>query len=229
MVGALSIFSCQNAKQTDRNLGEVEMTEDQVSERPLDRPILNNLNIPEDSVFKSLETEDDSLMSAALIRISKADSIMADFNSETKFYVKRKGGKLEQVEHYKGIQKMPEDVEVAYQIINDGDDILAIGQMAGGPGREFFNAYYHYFSPQGNTQAFIRFSNYEQSKCTEGLAFETSEYFFDDAFRVTKKDYQFVSEDNSPLEQHLCEFPYRASYSIYQDLKELTTNLELSI
>jgi hypothetical protein len=115
-------------------------------------------------------------------------------------------------------ENWPEEVETTYNLLKDpsGNVILFLESPYSESG-DWNITFAHYFDVDGKTFAFTRQTNYFNSICTEGVAYETVTEFYDKAFAKEKTDYKLVDTSGHVLDKSKCEFPYDQQYKVVKD------------
>jgi hypothetical protein len=67
----------------------------------------------------------------------------------------------------------------------------------------------HYFDTEGNTFAFEKQTNFFNSGCTEGVAYETETKFYNTGFELIARQYKLVDEKGKDLSKDSCAFLYK--------------------
>jgi hypothetical protein len=103
----------------------------------------------------------------------------------------------------------PVNVEMTYNILKDSSGrILTISAFLYSESGDWNIILTHYFDGNGKTFAFERQTNFFNSICTEGVAFETQTEYYDSDFVSINKTYTLVDEKNNILQKDSCYFPY---------------------
>lgn len=109
--------------------------------------------------------------------------------------------------------KFPKNVEITYNILKDDfGKILTVYESPFSKSGDWFIIYKHYFDNNGKTFAFERQTNFFNSICTQGVAYETKTEFYDEDFKLLQNEYKLVNEKNEPLKKDSCQFPYNFDY-----------------
>jgi hypothetical protein len=120
----------------------------------------------------------------------------------------------------------PDKVEISYHILKDSlGHIATISEFPFSESGDWHISFTHYFDKDGKTFAFERQTNFFNSICTDGVAFETRTEFYDREFKLIDKTYNLINKENRPLQKDNCQFPYDYEYKISADIdKYLKTN-----
>ncbi len=109
----------------------------------------------------------------------------------------------------------PENVETTYNILKDSlGNVMLVSEFPFSESGDWSITFSHYFDKKGKTFAFERQTNFFNSICTNGIAFETRTEFYDSDFKLIDKTYKLVDEKNTTLEKDSCQFPYDYNYDI---------------
>lgn len=77
-----------------------------------------------------------------------------------------------------------------------------------------------YYDDAGKVFAYVRETNFSNSKCIDGVAFEKKTYYYDSEFKVLKYVYELTDFYKKPLKKELCVFPYNFDYKVISSYKE---------
>ena len=113
----------------------------------------------------------------------------------------------------------PENFEITFSILKDSlGQILTVSEFPFSESGDWYIVKTHYFDNEGKTFAFERQTNFFNSFCTEGVAFETKTEFYNNHFQLVDKTYRLVDEKNRTLQKDSCQFPYDHEYKISPDI-----------
>jgi len=120
----------------------------------------------------------------------------------------------------------PDNVKTTFNILKDSlGHILTISEFPFSESGDWNIIFTHYFDKEGKTFAFERQTNFFNSICTDGVAYETRTEFYDNDFKIIDKSYKLVDKENRTLQKDNCQFPYDFEYKISADIdKYLRTN-----
>jgi len=120
----------------------------------------------------------------------------------------------------------PENVETTFNILKDSlGQVITVSEFPFSESGDWYIVLTHYFDKDGKTFAFERQTNFFNSICTDGVAFETKTEFYDNDFQLIDKEYKLVDKENKPLQKDSCQFPYDYDYKILPDIDNyLRTN-----
>ncbi|NHN26001.1 hypothetical protein FIA58_009975 [Flavobacterium jejuense] len=120
----------------------------------------------------------------------------------------------------------PENVEVTFNILKDSlGQIISASEFPFSESGDWNITLTHYFDKDGKTFAFERQTNFFNSICTDGVAYETKTEFYNSDFQLIDKMYKLVDQNNNSLQKDSCQFPYDYEYKILADIDNyLNTN-----
>jgi len=112
-------------------------------------------------------------------------------------------------------EQWPEEIEVTYNLVKDATGrLLALLESPYSESGDWNIVLTHYFDKDGKTFAFSRQTNFFNSGCTEGVAYEVINEYYNPFFKQITKEYQLVDEKGKPLNKKGCEFPYDEPYKV---------------
>ena len=110
---------------------------------------------------------------------------------------------------------LPDETERSFNILRDSfRHIVAITESPYSQSGDWFLTLTHYFDNNGQTFAFERQSNFSNSGCTEGVAYETKTEYYDADFKLIRKEYKLVNEKGKNLNKDSCAFMYDYDYKV---------------
>lgn len=120
----------------------------------------------------------------------------------------------------------PDNVETTFNILKDSlGRVITASEFPFSESGDWNIILTHYFDKDGKTFAFERQTNFFNSICTDGVAYETQTEFYDSDFQLIDKMYKLVDEKNKTLQKDSCQFPYDYEYKVSADIdKYLQTN-----
>lgn len=120
----------------------------------------------------------------------------------------------------------PDNVETTFNILKDSlGRVITSSEFPFSESGDWNIILTHYFDKDGKTFAFERQTNFFNSICTDGVAYETQTEFYDSDFQLIDKMYKLVDEKNKTLQKDSCQFPYDYEYKVSADIdKYLKTN-----
>lgn len=120
----------------------------------------------------------------------------------------------------------PDNVETTFNILKDSlGELITASEFPFSESGDWNIILTHYFDKDGKTFAFERQTNFFNSICTDGIAYETRTEFYNSDFQVIEKMYRLVDEKNKTLQKDSCQFPYDYEYKVSADIdKYLQTN-----
>lgn len=109
----------------------------------------------------------------------------------------------------------PDNVEISYNILKDSlGHIVTVSEFPLSESGDWDITFTHYFDKDGKTFAFDRQTNFFNSICTSGVAYETRIEFYDSDFKTLNKVYKLIDEKGMTLQKNSCQFPYDYKYKI---------------
>lgn len=120
----------------------------------------------------------------------------------------------------------PDNVETTFNILKDSlGQIITASEFPFSESGDWNIILTHYFDKDGKTFAFERQTNFFNSICTDGVAYETQTEFYNSDFQLIDKMYKLVDQKNKTLQKDSCQFPYDYEYKVSADIdKYLLTN-----
>jgi hypothetical protein len=116
---------------------------------------------------------------------------------------------------------LPDETETSFNIYRDSlQRIVAITESPYSQSGDWFLTLTHYFDNNGQTFAFERQTNFFNSGCTNGVAYETKTDYYTDDFTLIGKDYKLVDEQGRNLKKDSCTFLYEYDHKVLPGLKE---------
>lgn len=102
-------------------------------------------------------------------------------------------------------KRLPEDIESTINIFRDNmGHIIRISESASIENGDLFVSCNHYFDDRGKTFAFEKKTNSFNNHCTDGVAYETQTFYYDENFKQVSYTYKLVDEDEMPLVKDSC-------------------------
>ncbi|MDA3614340.1 hypothetical protein [Polluticaenibacter yanchengensis] len=113
----------------------------------------------------------------------------------------------------------PDNVETTFNILKDSlGNIVTISEFPFNKSGDWNIIFTHYFDKDGKTFAFERQTNFFNSICTDGVAYETRTEFYNSDFQIIDKTYRLVDEKNCMIQKDSCQFPYDNEYKVLADI-----------
>lgn len=114
----------------------------------------------------------------------------------------------------------PDSVETTFNILKDSlGHVLTVSEFPYSESGDWSIALTHYFDKTGRTFAFERQTNFFNSFCTEGPAYETETKFYDDDLNLIDEAYRLVDDKGNALQKDSCQFPYNYEYKVSPDVR----------
>ncbi|MFN0200916.1 MAG: hypothetical protein ACKVTZ_05320 [Bacteroidia bacterium] len=116
-------------------------------------------------------------------------------------------------------ENFPNNVETTFNILKDSlRQIITASEFPFSESGDWNIILTHYFDKDGKTFAFERQTNFFNSICTGGVAYETQTEFYNRDFQLIDKMYKLVDEKNKTLQKDSCQFPYDNEYQVSEDV-----------
>ncbi len=98
----------------------------------------------------------------------------------------------------------PANVETTFNILKDNKgQIIAVAQFPFSESGDWDITYTHYFDKDGKTFAFERQTNFFNSICTDGVAYETRTELYNSQFKRINSTYKLVDEKKNTAKRQL--------------------------
>ena len=85
----------------------------------------------------------------------------------------------------------------------------------------------HYFDKKGNAFIHERNTNFFNSGCVDGVAYEVIKQYFDANFQLISENYSLTNEQQKKLKKEDCGFPYAAPYEVLGNVEDWLENYEI--
>ncbi len=113
----------------------------------------------------------------------------------------------------------PDNVETTFNILKDSlGQIITASEFPFSESGDWNIILTHYFDKDGKTFAFERQTNFFNSICTDGVAYETQTEFYNSDFQLIDKMFKLVDQKNKTLQKGSCQFPYDYEYKVSADI-----------
>lgn len=123
-------------------------------------------------------------------------------------------GKLVQVM----TDSVPENTETVFYMLKDSSgQIISISEIPESESGDWFIVSTHYFDQHGSTFAYDNQTNFFNSLCTDGIAYETVTKFYNSNFQLIDSVYKLVDENNKSLQRDSCQFLYGVTFDVFPD------------
>lgn len=114
---------------------------------------------------------------------------------------------------------LPDETETLFYILRDSlKRIIGITESPYSQSGDWYITLTHYFDNNGQTFAFERRTNFFNSGCTEGVAYEIKTEYYNSNFKLVDKDYKLVDEKGRDLIKDSCTFLYEYAYKVCPNL-----------
>ena len=146
------------------------------------------------------------------------------------------GGKLEQLVFVKqkGSQEiiaipkgeeLPKDVKFLYTVLrNKEKQVVIFDEYPVSEEGDWEIIYRHHFDSKGNTFAFIRQTNFPNSICADGQAYETIKEYYSTDFQLVKQFYNLVDANGQKFKKIDCVIRFDFDYPTYSNAEQVIKN-----
>lgn len=132
---------------------------------------------------------------------NKADTLFLASRENIRVFVSMKGSIVVEV---KG-EHMPDKFTAKYYVLKDSaGKVLRISEIPSNESGEHHLQLTHYFDQEGKTFSIEKVVNEFNSGCTEGVAYETTVYYYNSTFEPVYKDYTLKDKDGNHLKKDDC-------------------------
>ena len=119
-------------------------------------------------------------------------------------------------------RNFPDNVELTFNILKDSlGQIILISIFPFSESEDWFISFKHYFDKKGKTFAFERQTNFFNSICTEGVAYETKTEFYNSDFQLIGEGYKLIDKQGEKLNKDSCIFNYYYGYKVLPTIDKL--------
>jgi len=196
----LQILSCSDKKTIKNISGELK----------------SSSNIKQQPASDLVSTEE----VLAQLKSKKAglDTLMAHKKLRLEVFVKEP--KKENLTLVKN-EQWPEEIETTYNIWkNSQGQVIVIGEYPFSESGDWDIEYLHYYDDKGKIFSFERSTNFFNSICTEGVAYENIVEFYNPDFIKINRSYSLVDEARKNLKKEDCVMNYDFQFSINNNLRD---------
>lgn len=114
----------------------------------------------------------------------------------------------------------PETIEITYNIWkNEIGKIILIGEFPFSQSGDWYIEYLHYFDKKEKTFAFQGITNFFNSNCTDGVAYEKIIEFYNSDFKRIERIYSLTDKNNVELKMEDCAMNYDYPFKVSKNLK----------
>lgn len=113
-------------------------------------------------------------------------------------------------------------LQYTYDIFsNNNNQIVAISLFPNINSGDGYISDTYYFDENGKTYAYKKETNFFNSGCTPGAAYETRNIYFDENFKVVDSTYVLVDEQGKALKKDSCNMLYDMPLKLYSSKNEI--------
>ena len=117
-------------------------------------------------------------------------------------------------------ENWPESIETTYNIWkNENGSIILIGEFPTSQSGDWYIEYLHYFDKNKKTFAFQRNTNFFNSMCTDGVAYERITEYYNSDFNRIERNYSLNDKNEKQLKKDDCAMHYDYPFEISDNLK----------
>ncbi|HEY3404597.1 MAG TPA: hypothetical protein VGK59_14505 [Ohtaekwangia sp.] len=117
--------------------------------------------------------------------------------------------------------EMPEMYKEMYSVLKDSTgNTLLVSQNPFSESGDWFITLTHYFDKQEKTFVTQRQTNFFNSICTEGMAYETQTDFYSGDLQIITKDYRLADSNNNELQKDSCQLAYNFAMKTFANAAE---------
>jgi hypothetical protein len=117
-------------------------------------------------------------------------------------------------------ENWPETIEKTYNIWkNENGNIVLIGEFPTSESGDWDIEYLHYFDKKEKIFAFQRNTNFFNSMCTQGVAYEKIVEYYNSNFNRIKRNYSLFGKNKKGLKKEDCTMNYDYPFEVYYNLK----------
>ena len=118
-------------------------------------------------------------------------------------------------------ENYPENLEASFSMLKDSlGNVITASESPMSQSGDWYIVLTHYFDKNGKTFAFERQTNFFNSVCTEGVAYETKTEYYDDNFDLVSSQYRLVDEKKQSLNKDSCGHAYNFDYKVSRNASQ---------
>lgn len=120
----------------------------------------------------------------------------------------------------------PAEFETTYDLWKDANGrVLVLGEYPYSKSGDWHLGLEHYFNESGETFAFEKKTNFFNSPCINGVAFETETKYFDKSFSAISKEHTLKDIDGNALDIKTCQAAYNWPYEVSRNLADCISKI----
>ncbi|WP_378187551.1 hypothetical protein ACE939_04310 [Aquimarina sp. W85] len=117
-------------------------------------------------------------------------------------------------------ENLPETIETSYNIWrNENGSIVLIGEVPTSQSGHWDIEYLHYFDKNMKTFAFQRNTNFLNSSCTDGVAYERITTYYNSDFNSVDRKYSLTDKDKKKLNKDDCAMHHDYPAEVFDNLE----------
>jgi hypothetical protein len=117
-------------------------------------------------------------------------------------------------------ENWPETIETTYNIWkNENGNIILIGEFPTSESGDWYIEYLQYFDKKEKTFAFQRNTNFFNSMCTDGVAYEKITEYYNSDFNRIERNYSLTDKNKKELKKDDCAMYYDYPFEVSDNLK----------
>jgi hypothetical protein len=117
-------------------------------------------------------------------------------------------------------ENWPETIETTYNIWkNEKGNIILIGEFPTSESGDWYIEYLHYFDKKEKTFVFQRTTNFFNSMCADGVAYEKIVEYYNSDFNRIERNYSLADKNKKELKKEDCAMHYDYPFEISNNLK----------
>lgn len=120
----------------------------------------------------------------------------------------------------------PTEFETTYDLWKDANGrVLVLGEYPYSQSGDWHLGLEHYFNENGETFAFEKKTNFFNSPCINGVAFETETKYFNKGFSIISKEHTLKDIDGNTLDIKKCRAAYNWPYKVSRNLADCISKI----
>jgi len=117
-------------------------------------------------------------------------------------------------------ENWPETIETTYNIWkNENGNIILIGEFPNSESGDWYIEYLQYFDKNEKVFVFQRNTNFFNSMCTDGVAYEKITEYYNSDFNRIERNYSLTDKNKKELKKDDCAMYYDYPFEVSDNLK----------